>query len=545
MNQFKDVFLGQGSRPYKRAANSQKCIRAGGKHNDLEDVGKDLYHHTFFEMLGNWSFGDYFKSEAIDWAWELLVDVWGVDPDRLYATVFAGDSSEQLEPDVEAEELWARHLPADRISRWDKKDNFWEMGDSGPCGPCSEIHYDSRPDAERAKVPGGTLVNRNHPDVIEIWNLVFIQFNRAPARDGVLGALSPLPARHVDTGMGFERIVRVLQGKASNYDTDIWTPVFKAIEHHTRAHPYQGQLDDPVDVAYRVIADHVRCLTIALTDGGRAGNEKAGYVLRRILRRGVRHAHQTLGVQGPLLCELVPSVVESLGGAFPELQSNPQHVADMIRDEEESFLRTLDRGLALFAEAAERSHASGSSVIGTEDAFRLHDTYGFPIDLTRVMAEERGMTVDEAGFEERMEEARALSRRGGEIEQELTLPPDAIAQLHHLNVQPTDDGDKYHGRPVTATVRAIWNGNDFDDEVHPLGKTELVAIVTGRTNFYGEQGGQIGDTGTIRDVDEDRSEFKAGSPSANACSSRSTASAGSASARTTRGRTCSTSRYAR
>ncbi|MHC5002103.1 MAG: alanine--tRNA ligase [Planctomycetota bacterium] len=500
MNQFKDVFLGQGARPYRRAANTQKCIRAGGKHNDLEDVGKDQYHHTFFEMLGNWSFGDYFKAEAIEWAWELLTEVWGLDADRLYVTVFEGNAADGLEPDTEAEELWKRHVGPARISRWGKKDNFWEMGDTGPCGPCSEIHYDGRPDAERSRVDGADLVNREHPDVIEIWNLVFIQFNRAAG-----GALSPLPAKGVDTGMGFERLVRILQGKPSNYDTDIWTPILHAIESHTKAATYGGVLESPVDVAYRVIADHVRCLTVALTDGGRPSNEKAGYVLRRILRRAVRHAHQTLGVEGPLLCHLVPAVVESLGDAFPELKKNPAHVAEIIRDEEESFLRTLDRGLALFAEAADR--AAATKRVDADDAFRLHDTFGFPIDLTRVMAEERGLEVDEAGFERLMDDARELSRRGGDEQQTLTLPPEAMARLKHLGIEPTRDVDKHHGRPITASIKAIWNGTDFDEDARSVGRPQMLALILDRTNFYAEQGGQVGDTGRIRDVDGDLSEY--------------------------------------
>jgi len=338
MNQFKDVFLGQGTRPYTRAVNSQKCIRAGGKHNDLEDVGKDTYHHTFFEMLGNWSFGDYFKAEAIAWAWDLLVNVWKLDPERLHATYFEGDPSENLQPDLEARDIWLKYLPPQRVHPGTKKDNFWEMGDTGPCGPCSEIHYDDTPD----KV-GTQLVNAGDPRVIEIWNLVFIQFNR-----GNDGKLTPLPAKHVDTGMGFERIVRVIQGKTSNYDTDIWTPIFDAIQKQAGTRQYTGKLDDHIDVAYRVIADHIRCLTMAITDGAVPSNEGRGYVLRRILRRAVRHGHQTLGVKDAWLHELVPTVVDTLGDAFPELKKNPERVALVIRSKEEAFLKTLDRGLQLY-----------------------------------------------------------------------------------------------------------------------------------------------------------------------------------------------------
>jgi alanyl-tRNA synthetase len=501
MNQFKDVFLGQGSRGYVRAANTQKCIRAGGKHNDLEDVGKDTYHHTFFEMLGNWSFGDYFKKEAIAWAWELLTTVWGVDPDRLYVTVFEGDKNDGTAADLEAEDIWKQFVPANRISRWDKKDNFWEMGDSGPCGPCSEIHYDGRSDEDRARKPGASLVNRDDPEVIEIWNLVFIQFNR-----GEGGKLTPLPAKHVDTGMGFERIVRVLQNKTSNYDTDVWTPIFNAIHEATGVRRYAGLLSDPIDIAYRVLADHVRCLTVALTDGARPGNEGRGYVLRRILRRAVRVAKQTMNVNEPVLYRIVPAVVDSLGGSFPELRENPERIAHVIREEEEAFLRTIDRGLVLFDEAAS---ASTGRIISADDAFKLHDTFGFPIDLTRIMAEERGLSVDEAGYELRMKEARQKSRAVDTDDSlPITLPPEAIAQLKFKDVPPTADIDKFHGRAITAHIRAIWNGKDFDDHTHDASKRDQVAIITERTNFYAEQGGQIADTGTILDVDGDNSLFE-------------------------------------
>lgn len=487
MNQFKDVFLGRGKRAYVRAVNSQKCIRAGGKHNDLEDVGKDTYHHTFFEMLGNWSFGDYFKREAIAWAWELLTKVWGLDPARLHATYFQGDPAEKLAPDHEARDLWLRLLPKDHVHPGNKKDNFWEMGDTGPCGPCSEIHYDQTDDGQ-----GGALVNRGDPRVIEIWNLVFIQFDR-----GQDGKLTPLPAQHVDTGMGFERIVRVLQRKTSNYDTDLWMPVFMAIENHTGAHPYTGHLDDPVDIAYRVIADHIRCLTVAIADGAEPSNEGRGYVLRRILRRAVRHAHQTLGVRGPVLHHLVPSVVESIGDAFPELAGKARHASDVVHREEELFLKTIDRGIELFNDAAAR--AAGTGVIAAEDAFKLHDTYGFDIDLTRVMAEEKGLKVDEEGFHRLMEEARSRSRpqRFAKEKQEVdfTLPPHALARLRHLQIPPTDDIDKYHGRPITSEIRAIWNGRDFDNIAR---QGRRVALILDRTNCYAEQGGQVGDKAEIR-----------------------------------------------
>ncbi len=483
MNQFKDIFLGWGQRPYRRAANSQKCIRAGGKHNDLEDVGNDHYHHTFFEMLGNWSFGDYFKAEAIEWAWDLL-DRWGVDKDRLYVTVFGGDRADSLEPDTEAEAIWKQYVDPSRISRWGKKHNFWEMGETGPCGPCSEIHYDFTSDGS-----GGGLVNAGDPRVIELWNLVFIQFNRGR------GTLTPLPATHVDTGMGLERLVRVLQHKESNYDTDVFTPIFQAIESHTGAHGYRGTLDDPVDIAYRVIADHVRCLTTAISDGAWPGNEGRGYVLRRILRRAVRHSHQTLRTRGAWIYELVPTVVATLDGAFPELCDRPDRVADVIRDEEESFLRTLDRGLRLFAEATERRGETRTTTITGADAFKLHDTYGFPIDLTRVMAQERGMTVDLQAYDTLMDEARKRSRHTTSNAQGLSLTPDAIARLKHLGIQPTLDGYKYNARPLDAEVLAIWNGTDFDNTAQ---KGRRVALVFHRTNHYAQAGGQVGDHGIIQ-----------------------------------------------
>ncbi len=501
MNQFKPIFLGQADPStdmgkLRRAANSQKCIRAGGKHNDLDDVGKDTYHHTFFEMLGNWSFGDYFKAEAIEWAWRLLTEVWGLDPERLYATYFEGASEQGLDPDREAYELWQRHLPAARVLPGDMKDNFWEMGDTGPCGPCSELHYDGRPDAERAETPGYNLVNRDHPDVIEVWNLVFIQFNRSES------GLASLPAKHVDTGMGLERITRILQGKHSNYDTDLFMPIFGAIKQICGARAYGGSLTDPVDIAYRVIADHVRTLTFAIADGAEPSNEGRGYVLRRILRRAVRHGRQTLGVQGSFLCEIAPTVIETMAEAFPELRDRTKEVIDVIRDEEEAFGRTLDRGIALFDEAAGHATKNNNEVSGA-DAFKLHDTYGFPVDLTQVMAEERGMTVDVAGFEREMEAARERARTGGahadEAHPASTLPTEAVAQLRHMNIKETDDASKFELKPISATIRAIWNGTDFDEDLDASTKrpTDRFGIVLDKTCFYAEMGGQVGDTGAL------------------------------------------------
>ncbi len=486
MNQFKDVFLGRGQRPYTRAVNTQKCIRAGGKHNDLEDVGKDSYHHTFFEMLGNWSFGDYFKKESITWGWQLLTEVYGLDPSRLYVTWFEGNAKQGLAPDQEARELWLQFLPENHVLPGNMKDNFWEMGESGPCGPCSEIHFDRIGGRNAAH-----LVNKGDPDVLEIWNHVFIQFNRETD-----GSLKPLPAKHVDTGMGLERLISVLQDKRSNYDTDIFTPIFAAIQARTGAKPYAGSMTDHVDIAYRVIADHIRCLTVAVSDGAVPSNEGRGYVLRRILRRAVRHGHQTLGVRGPFLRDLVDTVVASLGPAFPSLTGKVDRVRGILEEEENQFGRTLDRGLQLFGEAAERVRKTGGNVINAEDAFRLHDTWGFPIDLTQVMAEEAGMAVDVDGYETLMEAARETSRKSTGGDEGMQFPPDAIAALETQKVNLTNDSFKFDGKPTTATVLAIWNGRNFDQ--HSQHTKECIAVILDRTPCYAQMGGQIGDAGTLR-----------------------------------------------
>jgi alanyl-tRNA synthetase len=479
MNQFKDVFLGTGSRPYKRAVDTQKCIRAGGKHNDLDDVGKDTYHHTFFEMLGNWSFGDYFKKEAIRWAWELLTDVWGMDKSRLHATVFEGDTEQGLAPDDEAAALWRSETDIDpsHIHKGNKKDNFWEMGDTGPCGPCTEIHYDRTPDKS-----GGGLVNKGTPDVIEIWNLVFIQFNRGADR-----ALTPLPAKHVDTGMGFERATAVLQGKASNYDTDVFTPLFAAIQKFTGAPPYTGKLDDLKDTAYRVIADHIRALTFSLTDGAVPSNEKRGYVVRSILRRAERYGRMYLDTTKPFLHELVPTVVKVMGGAFPELKSKPADVARVILDEEKSFLRTLDRGIKLFQEVAAKTRKVGGMVISGDEVFELHTTYGFFPDITRQMAAEVGLTVDEERYKKRLS---TFQEQSGKDRKKL------VVTAVQGELPRTDDSRKYGPDMLEATVLG-WVKDNTVVRQGALTEGEEAALLLDRTNFYAEQGGQVGDSGLI------------------------------------------------
>ncbi len=479
MNQFKDVFLGTGTRPYQRAVNTQKCIRAGGKHNDLDDVGKDTYHHTFFEMLGNWSFGDYFKKEAIRWAWELLTDVWKLDKGRLHATVFEGDPEHGLKPDEEAAAFWRSETDIDpaHIHFGSKKDNFWEMGDTGPCGPCTEIHIDRTPDKS-----GGRLVNKGTPDVIEIWNLVFIQFNRGPDKK-----LTPLPARHVDTGMGFERVTAVLQGKTSNYDTDVFTPIFAAIQKITGAPAYTGKLDDLKDVAYRVIADHILALTFSLTDGAVPSNEKRGYVVRSILRRAERYGRQYLGATRPFLHELVPTVVEVMGGPFPELKRKPGEVAKVILGEEQQFIRTLDRGLKLFQEVVERTRRQGDTVISGDDTFDLHTTYGFFPDITQQMAGEVGMTVDMERYQKRLEEFKEQS---GKDRQKLVIT--AVTG----EMPKTDDSPKYGS--LTATGKVLgWIKDNTVVKTGQLNEGEEAALLLDRTNFYAEQGGQVGDSGVI------------------------------------------------
>jgi len=505
MNQFKPIFLGQERRPYVRAVNSQKCIRAGGKHNDLDDVGRSRRHHTFFEMLGNWSFGDYFKRGAIEMAWELLTKVWKLDPSRLHVSCYEGNPSAQIPRDTEAADLWKRVAGLDDAHiHFFGKDNFWEMGETGPCGPCTEIYIDRTPDKS-----GGPAVNGDDPRVMEIWNLVFIQYNRDAS-----GHLTTLPAQHVDTGMGFERICQVLQDKQDNYAIDLWTPLFDRIAKLS-GRRYTGSFTrtnapDPVaeaaneqlrhDIAFRVVADHLRCLTFALTDGATPSNEGRGYVLRRILRRAVRFGKQQLGLGEPFLHQLVPVVVESMGDAFPELKRDPDHVAQIVREEEISFGKTLDRGIQLFEDAA----AVGK--IAADAAFKLHDTYGFPIDLTRIMAEERALPIDLPGYERLMEEARQRARGAGKDAEHglFQLPPDKLARLAEAGVTATDDVPKFSPAPLAATVRAIWTGQRLALSPSDAVGDEQLAIVLDKTNFYAEMGGQIGDSGTIESSTGDR-----------------------------------------
>lgn len=475
MNQFKDVFLGTGSREYRRAANSQKCIRAGGKHNDLEDVGTDTYHHTFFEMLGNWSFGDYFKAEAIEWAWELLTQRWGIDPSRLHATYFQGDASDGLDADDEARDLWRRFLPDERIHRGNKKDNFWEMGETGPCGPCSEIHYDGTPDKS-----GAAFINKDNPNVIEIWNLVFMQFNRDSS-----GKLSPLPAKHVDTGMGLERITRILQGKDSNYDTDLFTQILNAIGILCNQQ-YAGTMEKK-DIAFRVIADHLRTLVFAITDGCMPSNDGRGYVLRRILRRAARFG-RTLDMHEPFIYRLVDVVINLMGNAFEEIRQKAELVKTVIRSEEESFGRTLDRGLEIFADAAEKGKAAG--VISGADAFQLYDTFGFPLDLTQLMAREQNLKVDTAGFEKLMEEQRERARAAQK--------PSGFTQVvTNQQLPSTDDSAKYNHETLRTKVIGFVDQSGFAAEGR-LAVGRQAAVVLEKTCFYAESGGQVGDKGVIK-----------------------------------------------
>ncbi|KAJ5099126.1 hypothetical protein N7532_006127 [Penicillium argentinense] len=500
MNQFKSIFLGtvdpqSDFAKLRSAVNSQKCIRAGGKHNDLDDVGKDSYHHTFFEMLGNWSFGDYFKKEAISYSWTLLTKVYGLQPDRLYVTYFEGNEAGGLEPDLEAKELWKSvGVPEDHILPGNMKDNFWEMGDQGPCGPCSEVHYDRIGGRNAAY-----LVNQDDPNVLEIWNNVFIQYNREADR-----SLKPLPNKHVDTGLGFERLVSVLQNKSSNYDTDVFTPIFQAIQNVTGAREYRGQFgaDDPdgIDTAYRVVADHVRTLMFAISDGVVPNNEGRGYVIRRVLRRGARFARKYFQVEiGGFFSKLVPTVVEQLGEMFPELTRKQQDVMEILDEEELSFAKTLDRGERQFEQYAQQAKVKGFEKLHGADVWRLYDTFGFPVDLTQIMAEERGLRIDDAEFEEARLKAKEASKgQKKAAANALKLDVHDLNKLEKMkDVVKTDDSAKFGKSNITAHVKAIYHGRDFHDSTDCASEGGLLGVILDCTNFYAEQGGQESDTGKI------------------------------------------------
>ncbi|KAF8608721.1 hypothetical protein BDV93DRAFT_518786 [Ceratobasidium sp. AG-I] len=500
MNQYKSIFLGSADpnselSKLKRAVNSQKCIRAGGKHNDLDDVGKDTYHHTFFEMLGNWSFGEYFKKEAISWAWELLTEVYKLPKDRLYVTYFEGDAKQGLEPDTEARDIWRSvGVADDHILTGNAKDNFWEMGATGPCGPCSEIHYDRIGGRNAAH-----LVNQDDPDVLEIWNNVFIQFNREDS-----GALRPLPAKHVDTGMGFERLVSVCQDVRSNYDTDVFAPLFARIQEMTGARAYTGKLGaedvDGIDTAYRVVADHVRTLTFALSDGGVPNNVGRGYVLRRILRRGARYVRKKFGVPiGTFFGELVPTVVEQLGDFFPELNKKVADIKEILDEEEESFSRTLDRGEKLFEVYAQAALASKSKELNGRDVWRLYDTYGFPVDLTRLMAEELGLSVSDAEFEAAQAASKEASKGGKKVVGEVVkLDVHDLGALEKEGTVPkTDDSAKYLFGNVDAQIKAIYHPTQKFITSLSSDTSETVGILLDKTCMYAESGGQEYDMGSI------------------------------------------------
>ncbi len=471
MNQFKDIILGNRAPESTRVADSQKCLRVSGKHNDLEEVGHDTYHHTMFEMLGNWSFGDYFKQEAIDWAWEYLVDVLGLNPERLYATVFEGYAPEGLSRDNEAAGYWEKHLPASHIINGNRHDNFWEMGETGPCGPCSEIHIDLRSDEERAKVDGASLVNKDNPQVIEIWNLVFMQYNRKAD-----GSLEPLPKHVIDTGMGFERLCMALQGKKSNYDTDVFTPLINEI---SRLSGKKYGNDEKIDIAMRVIADHVRTISFSIADNQLPSNAKAGYVIRRILRRAVRYAYTFLDRKDAFMYLLVPVLVEQMGPSYPELNASQQLITKVIKEEEDAFLRTLERGLSMLEDHIAKARKEGKKVLAGADAFTLYDTYGFPLDLTELILRENGMEVDIEGFNAEMAAQKSRARNAAATE------TDDWIDVH-------EGEERFVGYDHTECDTQILRYRKVKQK-----NKEYYQILLSNTPFYAEMGGQVGDRGTL------------------------------------------------
>ncbi|MGL5894829.1 MAG: alanine--tRNA ligase, partial [Bacteroidales bacterium] len=476
MNQFKDIILGNSPIKYSRVADSQKCLRVSGKHNDLEEVGIDTYHHTMFEMLGNWSFGDYFKKEAIEWAWEYLVDVLKLDPTRLYATVFEGYAPEGLERDNEAAAIWEKFLPAERIINGNRKDNFWEMGDMGPCGPCSELHIDLRSEEERAAVNGLTLVNESHPQVVEIWNLVFMQYNRKAD-----GSLEPLPARVIDTGMGFERLAMAVQGKTSNYDTDVFQPIIQTMAKMSNV---SYGVNEQTDIALRVIADHVRTIAFSITDGQLPSNAKAGYVIRRILRRAVRYGYTFLGQTSSFMHKLLPSLIDTMGDAYGELVQQKGLIEKVIKEEEESFLRTLETGIRLLEGVMNSTKAEGKTEVSGVTAFTLYDTYGFPLDLTELILKENNMSCNIEEFDAQMKMQKDRARNAAAIE-----TGDWII---------LKEGDQlFVGYDLMECDTEILRYRQIKQK-----NQTLYQLVLEKTPFYAESGGQVGDTGTLSNDEE-------------------------------------------
>ena len=477
MNQFKDIFLENSQPDTLRIANTQKCLRVSGKHNDLEEVGMDTYHHTMFEMLGNWSFGDYFKKEAIAWAWELLHTEFKIPEDRMYATYFGGDENDGLEADMEAKNYWLKFLPKERVLSGSKKDNFWEMGDTGPCGPCSEIHVDIRDDAERNKIPGHKLVNQDHPEVIEIWNLVFIQFNRKADQ-----SLEALPKKHVDTGMGFERLCMVVQGKKSNYDTDVFQDLISEI---AKLSGIKYGNSDHSDIAMRVIADHVRAIAFSITDGQLPSNTGAGYVIRRILRRAVRYYYSFLDIKEAFMYRIIPVLIENMGSHFTELAKQQDLITKVVREEEDTFLRTLDKGLKLLDQIITKTKNEKLDKVQGEPLFELYDTYGFPLDLTALILREQGLDYDAVAFEEEMKAQKNRSRAAGAIETE-----------DWIHVQEGDEIEFVGYDNVDYPVRILRYRRVKKK------KKDFIQLVLDKTPFYAESGGQVGDTGVLENNGE-------------------------------------------